>query len=78
MTDVALYAVGGSVRDELLGLPTKDYDFTAVVQGEDTVEGAWCAPSGCIFSGMASRPSLRPRSSSRSVRGSLAGTSTRV
>jgi tRNA nucleotidyltransferase/poly(A) polymerase len=43
MTDVALYAVGGSVRDELLGLPTKDYDFTAVVQGEDTVEGAWNA-----------------------------------
>jgi tRNA nucleotidyltransferase (CCA-adding enzyme) len=43
MTDVALFAVGGSVRDELLGLPTKDYDFTAVVSDVDTVEAAWCA-----------------------------------
>lgn len=30
---VTLYEVGGCVRDELLGLKTKDIDFTAVVSG---------------------------------------------
>ena len=30
----SLYMVGGSVRDELLGRPTVDYDFTTDAQPE--------------------------------------------
>lgn len=31
MTDITMYLVGGAVRDRLLGLPTKDYDYSVVV-----------------------------------------------
>lgn len=30
MTDIELYEVGGCVRDDLLGIPTKDVDYTVV------------------------------------------------
>jgi len=38
---VQLYAVGGMVRDEILGVPSKDYDYTAVVPFAKTVDDAW-------------------------------------
>lgn len=38
---IRFYEVGGCVRDELLGIPTKDIDFTAVVDGIDTVPEAY-------------------------------------
>lgn len=41
MIDITFYAVGGSVRDELLGLRVKDHDFTVVVDGTDDIEEAW-------------------------------------
>lgn len=31
MTDIQMYLVGGAVRDGLIGKPTKDYDYTVVV-----------------------------------------------
>lgn len=31
MTDIKMYLVGGAVRDRLLGLPVKDFDYTVVV-----------------------------------------------
>lgn len=31
MTDIKMYLVGGAVRDRLLGLPVKDFDYTMVV-----------------------------------------------
>lgn len=36
MTDIELYEVGGCVRDDLLGIPTKDVDYTVV--GPSTFE----------------------------------------
>ncbi|UVG35243.1 tRNA nucleotidyltransferase [Microbacterium phage Cece] len=43
MTDIQMYLVGGAVRDELLGLPSKDLDYTVTVDGVGTVEDAWDA-----------------------------------
>ena len=34
MTDIKFYLVGGAVRDRLLGLPVKDFDYTVVVNPE--------------------------------------------
>lgn len=31
MTDIKMYLVGGAVRDRLLGLPVKDFDYSVVV-----------------------------------------------
>ncbi len=41
MTEIELYEVGGCVRDSLLGVASKDIDFTAVVSGVDSVEDSW-------------------------------------
>src|SRR6478735_3634586 len=34
MTDIQMYLVGGAVRDGLIGKPTKDYDYTVVVDSK--------------------------------------------
>ena len=34
MTDIKFYLVGGAVRDKLLGLPVKDFDYSVVVNPE--------------------------------------------
>lgn len=34
MTDIKMYLVGGAVRDRLLGLPVKDFDYSVVVESE--------------------------------------------
>ena len=36
-----LFTVGGCVRDKLLGLKSKDIDFTFVCEDSQTVEGGW-------------------------------------
>jgi tRNA nucleotidyltransferase (CCA-adding enzyme) len=36
-----IYKVGGCVRDKLLGLDSKDIDFTFVCEDSQTVEGGW-------------------------------------
>jgi poly(A) polymerase len=36
-----IYKVGGCVRDRLLGLESKDIDFTFVCEDSQTVEGGW-------------------------------------
>ena len=36
-----LFPVGGCVRDKLLGLKSKDIDFTFVCEDSQTVEGGW-------------------------------------
>jgi len=41
MTSITLYEVGGCVRDSLLGIKSKDVDFSCVVEGVDTVEEAY-------------------------------------
>jgi len=41
MADITSYLVGGAVRDNLLGKPTKDYDYTVVVTDVPTIEWAW-------------------------------------
>ena len=38
---ITFYAVGGAVRDGLLGIPSKDWDYTAVMAGVDTFDEAW-------------------------------------
>lgn len=43
MTDIQMYLVGGAVRDELLGLPVKDFDYTVVVPDAPTVKQAWAS-----------------------------------
>lgn len=45
MTDIKMYLVGGAVRDRLLGLPVKDFDYTVTVDGvgTGTVTEAWDA-----------------------------------
>lgn len=35
-----MFEVGGCVRDEILGVPSKDIDFTVVLEGQETVTGA--------------------------------------
>lgn len=40
---IATYLVGGAVRDELLGIQSKDLDYTVTVDGASTVEEAWNA-----------------------------------
>jgi len=37
----AIYKVGGCVRDKILGVETKDIDFTFVCQESDTVDSGW-------------------------------------
>lgn len=39
--EIKLYEVGGCVRDSLLGVPSKDIDFVAVVTGATDVEDSW-------------------------------------
>lgn len=43
MTDIKMYLVGGAVRDRLLGLPVKDFDYTVVVNPEvvNSIEEAY-------------------------------------
>lgn len=41
MTETQMYLVGGAVRDELLGVRTKDYDYTVIVPDAPTIEWAW-------------------------------------
>jgi len=41
MTNIKTYLVGGAVRDELLGLRSKDLDYVVVVEDAPTVEWAW-------------------------------------
>lgn len=41
MTNVKMYLVGGAVRDRLLGLPVKDFDYSVVVSDADSIETAW-------------------------------------
>ena len=36
-----IYKVGGCVRDKLLGVDSKDIDFTFVCEDSNTVEGGW-------------------------------------
>lgn len=36
-----IYKVGGCVRDKLLGIDSKDIDFTFVCEDSQTVEGGW-------------------------------------
>jgi tRNA nucleotidyltransferase/poly(A) polymerase len=36
-----LFTVGGCIRDKLLGLKSKDIDFTFVCEDSQTVEGGW-------------------------------------
>lgn len=43
MTDIKMYLVGGAVRDGLLGIQSKDLDYTVTVEGATTVEEAWNA-----------------------------------
>ncbi|QIG57956.1 tRNA nucleotidyltransferase [Microbacterium phage PauloDiaboli] len=43
MTYIKTYLVGGAVRDKLLGLPVKDFDYTVVVGNAKTVPEAWDA-----------------------------------
>ncbi len=40
-THIKTYLVGGAVRDELLGLKTKDFDYTVVVDYAYSVDSAW-------------------------------------
>lgn len=35
MMEYTLYQVGGSVRDEILGLPVKDLDYVVVITDPD-------------------------------------------
>lgn len=37
------YMVGGYVRDGLLGIESKDIDFTVVMPGHDSIDAAWSA-----------------------------------
>lgn len=43
MTDIKMYLVGGAVRDGLLGIQSKDLDYTVTVSGVETVDEAWNA-----------------------------------
>ena len=43
MTDIKMYLVGGAVRDGLLGIQSKDLDYTVTVEGATTVDEAWNA-----------------------------------
>lgn len=43
MTEIKTYLVGGAVRDELLGISSKDLDYTVTVIGVETVDEAWNA-----------------------------------
>lgn len=38
---IKTYLVGGYVRDQLLGVPSKDLDYSVVVEGAKTIEDAW-------------------------------------
>lgn len=46
MTTIKMYLVGGAVRDRLLGLPVKDFDYTVTVPDAPTVERAWAGMKG--------------------------------
>ena len=41
MTDIKIFEVGGSIRDQILGLPNKDRDFCAVAPSWDALH-EWC------------------------------------
>jgi tRNA nucleotidyltransferase/poly(A) polymerase len=43
MTNIRHYAVGGAVRDALLGVRSKDWDYSVTVDGVGTIEEAWSA-----------------------------------
>jgi tRNA nucleotidyltransferase/poly(A) polymerase len=43
-----LFTVGGCIRDKLLGLKSKDIDFTFVCEDSQTVEGGWIEMSSCM------------------------------
>jgi tRNA nucleotidyltransferase/poly(A) polymerase len=38
---IVLYEIGGCVRDELLGVKTKDIDFACEVTGTESMEEAY-------------------------------------
>lgn len=40
---IAMYEVGGAIRDDLLGLKSKDRDFVCVVEGASDIDTAWDA-----------------------------------
>src|SRR5207237_3998655 len=45
----SLYLVGGPVRDELLGLPVRDYDFTTAAEPEDIKRLLRAADADAIY-----------------------------
>ncbi|MFV1922657.1 MAG: multifunctional CCA tRNA nucleotidyl transferase/2'3'-cyclic phosphodiesterase/2'nucleotidase/phosphatase, partial [Methylotenera sp.] len=46
---LAIYCVGGAVRDELLGLPVKDYDYVVVGSTADEMLRLGYRPVGKDF-----------------------------
>lgn len=47
-----MYQVGGAVRDELLGIRSKDIDFSVVLDKELQVQDTWRDPFGTMVKGL--------------------------